>query len=507
LHLTLRARLAIGLAIIAIVLVTPLAVTRDAMHTLHEDVRELRRNEFGGSLVLGRLRDRLADVRSRAVALELVMTDTVHAQLRDAIAKARASADSLTYFTKAGVRGSDSSARHIVSSLDVIGPMSDRELAAFQAGKQSVGESISEDSLLPLLHSADSAVSPAELVLRQRTQRRVDDAELALVKAEDLSIVALVAALGIATLIALWLTRSISGPVQALEQGMRAVAEGDLEHPLALSSKRRDEFGRLAGSFRLMSRQLAELDKLKAEFVSVASHELKTPINVILGYLQLMQEGLYGPLSPKQAEVLGTVEAQGRTLARLAAHLLDVTRFEAGGGRIEPRDIHLVDMLEDLERAFHVLAVQRGVTFRVSLRPGLPEEVHWDVDRINEVMGNLLANAFKFTPEGGRVELIAAPSDDQVRIEVRDTGAGIPEAQLPHIFEKFYQADNQRSASATGSGLGLAIAKEIVEAHRGTIECESTPGGGTTFTLLLPQVAGNRRRTGTHHIARLEAVS
>jgi signal transduction histidine kinase len=507
LHLTLRARLAIGLAIIAMVLVTPLVVTRNALHTLHEDVRELRRNEFGGSLVLGRLRDRLADVRSRAVALELVQTDTVHTQLREAIVKARLSADSLVYFTSEGTDGKDSSAKHIVASLDAIGPIADRELAAFQAGKADEGDSLSQNALLPALYSADSALSPVELVLRQRTQRRVEDAETALSRTEDVSIAALAVALGIATLIALWLTRSISGPVGALERGMRAVAEGELEHSLDLSATRRDEFGRLAESFQLMSRQLAELDKLKAEFVSVASHELKTPINVILGYLQLMQQGLYGPLSPKQVEVLSTVEAQGKTLARLASHLLDVTRFEAGGGRIEPRDVHLVDMLEDLERAFHVLAVQRGVTFRVSLRPGLPESVYWDVDRINEVMGNLLANAFKFTPDGGRVELTAAPSGDQVLIEVSDTGAGIPAAQLPHIFEKFYQADNQGSASAPGSGLGLAIAKEIVEAHRGTIECTSTPGGGTTFTLLLPQAAGHRRRTDQHRVAQLEAVS
>ena len=256
-----------------------------------------------------------------------------------------------------------------------------------------------------------------------------------------------------------------------------------------------------------MSKQLAELDKLKAEFVSVASHELKTPINVILGYLQLMQEGIYGPLSIKQKEILSTIESQGRTLARLAAQLLDVTRFEAGGGRIEPRSLQLGALLDDLERAFHVLAVQRGINFRVTAADGLPDQVQWDPDRINEVMGNLLANAFKFTGDGGTVELSATPSDDQVRIEVRDTGAGIPPDQLPHIFEKFYQANNQEAASAPGTGLGLAIAKEIVEAHRGEIRCDSVLGEGTTFTLLLPIQARLRRQTDHHRVAELEAVS
>jgi len=205
--------------------------------------------------------------------------------------------------------------------------------------------------------------------------------------------------------------------------------------------------------------------------------------------------------------VLATVESQGRTLARLAAQLLDVTRFEAGGGRIEPRPIQLAALLEDLERTFHVLAVQRGIEFRVTRGEGLPDEVQWDADRINEVMGNLLANAFKFTGTGCTVDLSATPSDDYVRIEVKDSGAGIPPDQLPHIFEKFYQADNQGSAAAPGTGLGLAIAKEIVEAHRGQIHCESVVGEGTTFTLLLPSEVHFRRRTGQHHIAELEAVS
>jgi two-component system sensor histidine kinase ResE len=123
----------------------------------------------------------------------------------------------------------------------------------------------------------------------------------------------------------------------------------------------------------------------------------------------------------------------------------------------------------------------------------------WDPERINEVTGNLLSNAFKFTPVGGTVELTAAPSDGSVRIRVRDTGAGIPEDQLPHVFEKFYQADNQRAASAKGTGLGLAIAKEIVEAHKGTITIESDVGTGTVFSLTLPVSVQNRRRTSAQH--------
>jgi signal transduction histidine kinase len=185
--------------------------------------------------------------------------------------------------------------------------------------------------------------------------------------------------------------------------------------------------------------------------------------------------------------------------------LLDVSRFEAGGGRIDARPIKLHAMLDELERTFHVLAVQRGIDFHITRLPGLPDEVVWDAERVNEVTGNLLSNAFKFTPTGGTIELTAAPDDGAVRIQVRDTGAGIPPEQLPHVFEKFYQADNQRAASAKGSGLGLAIAKEIVEAHNGQILCESEVGKGTTFTLVLPVSVQNRRRSSAPRTVTSEA--
>jgi signal transduction histidine kinase len=183
-----------------------------------------------------------------------------------------------------------------------------------------------------------------------------------------------------------------------------------------------------------MVQQLAELDKLKAEFVSVASHELKTPINVIIGYLQLLEEGVYGGLTPKQQAIHKTLDVQANTLLRLVKQLLDISRFEAGGGRQELRQVRLDSLRKELESAFHVLAVQREIDFCVEEKDGLPDEVYWDLDRINEVLGNLLSNAFKFTPHGGSV-MLTLTVGGRVRMEVRDTGAGISAEQLPHIFE------------------------------------------------------------------------
>ena len=487
--MTLRSRLALGLVIIAGVLVVPLIVARSSMQALHGQVRSLREGEFQASLLLGRLRDALSEVRAREVALGVVQSDQVHEEFRSALRHAEILADSLDGFQLHSASG------RIRRDLAVVRPASEQEFAALRAGRGEQADSISRVTIGPALRDADLALSPVEQVLRGRTTARVLEAESALSEAERVSLVALIVALVLAAAIAFWLTRSISRPVKALEEGMRAVADGELGHTLGYRTDRHDEFGRLAISFREMSRQLAELDKLKAEFVSIASHELKTPINVILGYLQLMQEGIYGPLTDKQQQVSETIGLQAKTLARLASQLLDVSRFAAGGGRIEPRPIQFNAMLDELQRTFHVLAVQRQIDFRIVRREALPEAVVWDPERINEVTGNLLSNAFKFTQAGGSVELTAASADNSVVITVRDTGAGIPEQQLPHVFEKFYQADNQRAASTKGTGLGLAIAKEIVEAHGGRIRCESIVGAGTTFTLSLPVTVRERRRT------------
>jgi len=235
-----------------------------------------------------------------------------------------------------------------------------------------------------------------------------------------------------------------------------------------------------------MAAQLEELDRLKAEFVSIATHELKTPVNVMLGYLQLLQENVYGELTDKQRDIAGTLVSQTQQLSRLIRQLLDVSRFDAGGGKLETRPVVLAEFLDDLERAFRVLALQREVSFEVKSDRDIPHEVLWDPVRINEVLGNLLSNAFKFTNKGGRVSLVVGREGDHVRMEVGDTGAGIPRDQMPHIFEKFYQADTQAPLALRGAGLGLAIAKSIITAHNGSIEVESRVGVGTTFTLRLP---------------------
>jgi signal transduction histidine kinase len=479
-----RTRLALGLLTIAVVLLAPLIVALRSLERLHDTTRDLQRREFAASLLIGRLRSGVDELRRAEDRVAIVRDSASREVMERQLDTLRARTDSLQQL------GLDTVATAVSSALARIDRHARDEFVAASSGAIAVLDSISNQHVRPALRDIESLTRAAEAPLRERTSDRVRVAADETGTAQGAAGAALAVALVLALAIAILLWRSISRPVRDLQEGMAEVAGGNFTHRLSLSTERRDEFGRLAQSYQVMAQQLAQLDQLRAEFISIASHELKTPINVIVGYLQLIEEGVYGPVTPRMREVLQTVENQTRMLARLAHQLLDVSRFEAGGGKLELSRFALVPFLDELEGTFRVLALQRGVSFSIIRGEVLPTEVVWDQERMNEVIGNLLSNAFKFTGRGGSVELLVEDGQGTVELLVRDTGAGIPPEQMPHIFEKFYQADNQRSAAQGGTGLGLAIAKQIVVAHGGTISVDSTLGEGTTFMIALPVTAG-----------------
>ena len=490
--MTLRARLTLGLLTIAVILIVPLLLAIRSLDRVHEESKMLRDGDFAGSLVLGRLRESLNDLRAAELAVLFVKDERSRLTMQQRVRDVQRLADSLDAYKL------DTAASAVRASMEQVAANEAAEFEAATSGRDAEAEQISADRVVPAIVRAETAVASAERQLRERTRERVAHSASHASQSTRVAVVGLALALVVAAFIAYRLTQQVSRPVYELERGMRAVADGEFDTRLAISPSQSDEFGRLAASFDEMSRQLAQADKMKAEFVSVASHELKTPINVILGYTQLLQEELYGPLTPKQRGVADVLEKQSHTLSRLVKQLLEVTRFEAGGGRLDVRPVELRGFLSNLENAFRVLADQRGVRFRLAISDDLPETVHWDSDRMNEVLGNLLSNAFKFTERGGEVELSVQSTDHSIHMDVRDTGAGIPAEQVQHIFEKFFQADNQDSAAHAGTGLGLAIARQIVEAHNGTISCESSEGVGTTFSIVLPEKAKGGRISAQH---------
>ena len=487
--MTLRARLGWGLFAIALVLIVPLLISLKSLEHLYETSRLLRDREFAASMVLGSFRERTDDARRAEDALLFIHDQKSAARMQSEIDGLVALTDSLDRYRL------ELPATQIRSSLDALRSAARDEYEQASAGRSTVADMVSRQRTRPALASVDSALGISATTLRNRTRQRVADATSETLQAERLVAGALPIALLVALVIGVWLLRSISRPVYELERGMHAIAEGDLTHQLGLSPGQKGEFGRLAASYQRMARQLGELERLRAEFVSIASHELKTPINVIIGYLELLQEGIYGEIPPKQKEILQTINKQAQTLTRLVKRLLDISRFEASGGKLEVRPVDLKRLLTTLESSFSVLAMQRDIVFSIEHGQDLPTKVYWDEDRINEVLGNLVSNAFKFTTRGGKVALAVTAADGKVVVTVSDTGAGISAEQLPHIFDKFFMADNQAQAATKGTGLGLAIAREIVEAHGGQITVESREGEGTIFVVTLPiEVPGARRR-------------
>ncbi|HUQ47418.1 MAG TPA: HAMP domain-containing sensor histidine kinase [Gemmatimonadaceae bacterium] len=497
----LRTRLGLGIVSITVILLVPLILALRSLEVVHQTTRSLRDRAFAGSLLLGNFRQIAEDLRRTEDAVFAIHDEASIQRMRQQLANLSATGDSLARYSK---RESASDVSNAILSLRA---STEAEYAALVAGAGITAEDISTQRTRPALATLDRAIANIEVVLRDQTRDFVDEAAGATVDAQRTAAGSLAIALLLATLVAIWLTRSITKPVHELDKGMKAVADGDFTQRLPAMEKRTDEFGRLAGSYHGMTAQLAELDKLKAEFVSVASHELKTPINVIVGYLELLQENIYGELNPKQREICATLGKQAQTLTRLVKRLLDISRFEAGGGKLERRQVDLDRFLHSFETSFQVLALQREISFRVVRGDDLPSHVLWDEDRINEVLGNLLSNAFKFTDRGGTVQLGVEGVGQEVALTVRDSGVGISAEQLPHIFEKFFQASNQAYAAAKGTGLGLAIAREIVEAHGGTIKVESTLGSGTTFSITLPVRAAITRRTPFRRTPVIEEVA
>ena len=382
-----------------------------------------------------------------------------------------------------------------------------RSLEALLRGDYDSVDTLSAQFVRPALAKLESEVALAEFALRGETTERVRRASDETEQASRVSLTALLLALVLAAIVATWIVFSISRPVADLQHGMERVAAGQFDHKLAIASRRRDEFGRLADSYAAMAQRLGELDRLKAEFVSMASHELKTPLNVILGYLTLLDDGVYGSLNDKQRDVIHTLERQSHSLNRLVRQLLDVSKYDAGGATLNVQPMNIRALFAELENSLVVLAHQRGVTFSVSAADGMPAEVWWDRDRMTEAIGNLVTNACKFTGRGGVVALHGDGEPGAVRIEVRDSGVGIPSSELPHVFRKFFQAGNQDAAAVAGTGLGLAIVRGIVEAHGGSVHVSSEVGVGTTFTILLPQRASPARRLPTALSTRVTAAN
>lgn len=352
--------------------------------------------------------------------------------------------------------------RTVADSLGQVGaPMAPSDLAKglpIRVNDQQVGTLVLERPAVPPLSQLDRS-----LVSR-------------------LTLSALLSGLGAAILagvLGLFLARRITVPLRGLTQAASHLALRDLSVRVGVAGE--DEIAELGNEFNRMAGQLEQQEQLRRSMISDVAHELRTPVTYLRSQFEAMQDGVAEPnletLLPMHDEVL--------RLSRLLDDLQALSLADAGQLPLHRVTVQPEPIMEAIAATFGAAAEAKEIHFELEVVPNLPD-LRADTDRLKQVILNLLGNALRHTPEGGRIELRVAPAPSGIAITVADTGEGISPEDLPHVFDRFYRADKSRSRAGGGSGLGLAIAKGIVKAHGGSIHVESQVGVGSRFTILLP---------------------
>ena len=283
-------------------------------------------------------------------------------------------------------------------------------------------------------------------------------------------------ALVIAILAGYLVARALAARVNRLERAARKVASGDFSQPIRVDSD--DELGQLAAAFDDMQSQLARLDRARKQFIANASHELRTPIFSLGGFLELLADEDLD--EETRRAFLEQIRGQVDRMRNLAVELLDLSRLEAGALELRPEPTDVGQLAREVASEFTPAAAQHESEVTLDLLPE-PLELDCDPERVAQVLRILLDNALRHTPPGTGVRVSAARANGHVRLEVSDAGLGIKRQNMPHIFEPFFTSNEQ----AQGAGLGLAIARELAERMHGRLTVRSGPGK-TTFSLVLP---------------------
>ncbi|MDQ3907151.1 MAG: ATP-binding protein, partial [Acidobacteriota bacterium] len=281
--------------------------------------------------------------------------------------------------------------------------------------------------------------------------------------------------------------------VDELEQQNR-----DLMDVLSELEEKREEFERLNRELAESNRELEEanaklreVSDLKEEFLAVTTHDLRSPLTVISGVISFFSSGRLGELTPEQKNMVAMMERNTRNLIELVNDLLDSAKLESGTLQLDLAPTDLAPLVAEASEGMRTVAAEKGISLDAAMPADLPK-VSADRAKLRRVVVNLLSNALKFTPKGGRVEVRAsreggaADEREMVRVSVTDTGVGIPEEDLPRLFDKYEQARTRAPRSERGTGLGLYITRQIVELHGGGIEVSSQVGKGSTFSFTVP---------------------
>ncbi len=294
----------------------------------------------------------------------------------------------------------------------------------------------------------------------------------------------------ISVLLSLLLAKTMVTPIQELTHAAEKVAAGDFSETVENPAK--DEIGTLTRTFNDMAGQLeSNIEDLKnaeqtrREFVANVSHELRTPVTSIRSYAETLADAGGGMDPEMEKHFLDVIVGESDRMTKIVQDLLMLSKFDAGSIAFDFEEFSFEKSVTDVYNAQLLEAQSRGHNFTLEFKGAIPP-IRGDRLRIEQVLTNLVSNAIKYTPNGGRIRMTAGLTGDRVWCSVRDNGVGIPKEDVGHVFERFYRVDKARSRESGGTGLGLSIAYEIVERHQGTITVESQKGRGTTFTVTLP---------------------
>jgi PAS domain S-box-containing protein len=235
----------------------------------------------------------------------------------------------------------------------------------------------------------------------------------------------------------------------------------------------------------LRNLEVERANRLKTEFLASMSHELRTPLHTIIGFSELLGEGLQGPLNDKQKRFVDHIHRDSLHLLELINDILDLSKIESGRIELRPEALDLTAVVEEALSSIRPLGQVKSLVIQTSIAPEIAA-IHADPLRIKQILVNLLSNAVKFTPAGGRIEIAAVQAGDFVQISVTDSGVGVPAREHEAIFDIFHQVGATTKGVREGTGLGLAITKRLVEQHGGAITVSSEPGKGSCFTFSIP---------------------
>jgi signal transduction histidine kinase len=287
----------------------------------------------------------------------------------------------------------------------------------------------------------------------------------------------------IALLLGVFLSRTLTRPIRELTRATHAVSGGDLTQQVPVRSK--DELGELAQAFNKMSSQLSRSVNARRQMTADIAHELRTPLSLILGHAEAVHDGVLLPT----LENFEIIREEAARLEHLVNDLRTLSLADAGELSMQLQTIEPQRLLNEVASLYQYQSQRKNINFAVDVAPNLPT-IEVDPGRMTQVLTNILDNALRHTPEGGRITLSARQVENMVELSLHDTGPGLSIEDIDRIFERFYRADPSRQREDGGSGLGLAIAKSIVQAHGGTLSAESEPGAGLKVIIRLPKKNG-----------------